>query len=72
MKQLENDMRRGENSVNSKLTTEQVLQIRKEIELRNSLREALKGLSNRDLALKYGVSKTVIGDIGLGITWKHV
>lgn len=64
--------RRGEENANAKLTTEQVLQIRKEVELRESLRETLKGLSNRDLALKYGVSKSVIGDIALGIAWKHV
>lgn len=72
MKNIQNDMRRGENCATAKLTTEQVLQIREAVTLRDALREQLKGLSNRDLGKKYGVSKSVIGDIATGIAWKHV
>ena len=53
----------GEAHPNAKLTREQVIQIRKEIQV--------PGTSRAWLAKKLGVSRTTIDNIVRGITWRE-
>ena len=52
----------GELHPNSKLTREQVIQIRSELQ---------PGTSRAWLAKKYGVSRTTIDNIVKGLTWRE-
>lgn len=54
---------KGENFYNSKLTKEQVIQIRKEY---------TKNHTFQDFANKYNVSRATIRDVILYKTWKHI
>ena len=59
-----NNNHRGENIANSKLTNNQVLDIRKEY---------IKGyVSQKEIASKYGVSSSIISDIINRKSWKHI
>ncbi len=53
----------GEAHPNSKLTRAQVIEIRKEIQV--------PGTSRAWLAKRYGVSRTTIDNIVIGITWRE-
>lgn len=72
MQTPKHNYRRGTEHTNAKLTDLEVRKLKAEIDKREAFREALKGLSNRDLGKKYGVSPSVIGDIAQGIAWKHI
>ncbi|WP_225394739.1 helix-turn-helix domain-containing protein, partial [Escherichia coli] len=52
---------KGENNPISKLSYEQVIEIKKS-----------KGVNQRELAKKYCVSQTVIHNIQSGKSWRHV
>ncbi len=54
----------GEKSVRSKLTNEQVLEIREKLQNKN--------VKSRDLADMYGVSRTTIYSIKYNLKWKRV
>jgi hypothetical protein len=53
----------GEQHPNSKLTREQVIQIRKEMEV--------PGTSRAWLAKRHGVSRTTIDNVVRGFTWRE-
>ncbi len=53
----------GELHPNSKLTREQVIEIRREIEV--------PGTSRAWLAKKFGVSRTTVDNIVKGLTWRE-
>ena len=55
---------RGENHAKSKLTEAEVIAIRKEY--------AAGGVTQKQLAEKYGVGATRIYMIGNGLSWQHV
>jgi len=55
--------RKGETNGNHRLTTDQVVEIKKGL---------AKGESQREMARKFGVSKTLIYYIKLGKTWAHI
>jgi hypothetical protein len=57
-------MYRGERSLTSKLTEEEVKEIRR-LHLEN-------GVRNMDLAIVYSVDRSTISDIVRGKTWKHL
>jgi hypothetical protein len=67
-----NNYVRGEQVKQSKLTAEDVEEIRSAKRQRNHLREYLKTLSNEALAARHKVSVSTIEFVLAGTTWKHV
>lgn len=63
---------RGEKVKQSKLTADDVEEIRSARKQRNHLREHIKTLSNEALAARYRVSVSAIEVVLAGTTWKHV
>jgi uncharacterized coiled-coil DUF342 family protein len=63
---------RGEQVKQSKLTAEDVEEIRSARRQRNHLREHIKTLSNEALAARYKVTVSTIEVVIAGTTWKHV
>lgn len=54
---------KGENHGNAKLTNKDILDIRK---------MSIEGISHRNIAKKFSVTKTSVGDVLRGKLWKHV
>lgn len=63
---------RGEGHYNSKLDSEDVRLIRSAVDHRRELLRDARLLSDRELAKKFGVSRSCISRIAQGVMWRHL
>ena len=63
---------KGSNHYNSKLTEQDVLDIREIVEQRETLRQKLKTMTNKALSEKYGVHERTIDKVTNFYTWGHI